>query len=68
MNGQFAEHYSKMNTIELERATRQFDEEFVVDKSRPLTPEQRRLWSQIKRKRSRSTTRSKGTRGSDPRE
>lgn len=41
---------SEMTTEELERLTADLDEEFVVDKSRPLSPEQRRRWQAIKRK------------------
>lgn len=41
---------SEMTTEELERLTADLDEEFVIDKSRPLTPEEREVWQQIKRK------------------
>ena len=35
---------------ELERLTADLDEEFVADKARPLSPEQRRWWQAVKRK------------------
>jgi hypothetical protein len=40
--------YWEMNTQELAAATAEFDEEFVADKSRPLTPEERALWERIR--------------------
>jgi hypothetical protein len=42
--------YWEMTTPELREATKQFDEEFVAEKSRPLTPEERTLWEQVKAK------------------
>jgi hypothetical protein len=45
--------YWQMSTEELARATKRFDEPFVVDDSRPLTPEERKQWRRIKRKRGR---------------
>jgi hypothetical protein len=39
-----------MTTAELREATKQFDEEFVADKGRPLTPEEQALWEQVKAK------------------
>lgn len=42
--------YWEMNAEELARATAEFDEEFVIDESKPLSPEQRREWQRIKRK------------------
>jgi hypothetical protein len=39
-----------MTTAELREATKQFDEEFVAEKSRPLTPEEQALWEQVKAK------------------
>ena len=42
--------YWEMTTAELREATKQFDEEFVADKGRPLTSEERALWEQIKAK------------------
>jgi hypothetical protein len=40
--------YWEMNTAELREATKQFDEEFVADKGRPLTPEEQALWEEVK--------------------
>lgn len=45
--------YTEMNTAELAEATKQFDEEFVADRARPLTPEERKQWQRIRRKRGR---------------
>lgn len=42
--------YWEMTTAELREATKQFDEEFVGDKARPLTPEMKALWEQAKAK------------------
>ncbi len=42
--------YSSMTTEELAEATKEFDKEFVIDKSRPLSPEARALWLRAKRK------------------
>ncbi len=42
--------YWEMTTEELAKATAEFDKEFVIDKSRPLSPEQRRRWQAMKRK------------------
>jgi hypothetical protein len=42
--------YWEMTTPELREATKQFDEEFVADKGRPLTPEEQDLWEQVKAK------------------
>lgn len=42
--------YWEMTTEELREATKQFDEEFVGDKGRPLTPEEQILWEQVKAK------------------
>ena len=39
-----------MTTAELREATKQFDEEFVSDKGRPLTSEEQALWAQVKAK------------------
>lgn len=41
---------SEMTHEELERLTADLDEEFIIDKSRPLTPAQRRRWEAMKRK------------------
>ena len=45
--------YWEMNAEELAEATKEFDEPFVIDKTRPLTPDERRLWNRIKRGRGR---------------
>ncbi len=42
--------YWEMTTAELREATKQFDEEFVADKGRPLTPEEQEIWEQVKAK------------------
>ena len=45
--------YWKMTTRELAEATKHFDEPFVVDQSRPLTPAERDQWNRLRRKRGR---------------
>jgi hypothetical protein len=40
--------YWEMNLEELRAATAEFDEEFVEDKFRPLTPEERARWEKIR--------------------
>src|ERR1700730_660203 len=45
--------YSEMTPKELAEATKQFDEPFVVEQSRPLTPTEREQWKRLKRKRGR---------------
>jgi len=45
--------YWEMTSKELAEATKQFDEPFVVDQSRPLTPAERKQWKRLKRKRGR---------------
>ena len=45
--------YWEMTTPELAEATRQFDEPFVVDRSRPLNPQEKKEWNRAKRKRGR---------------
>jgi hypothetical protein len=42
--------YWEMTTAELRAATKQFDEEFVGDKARPLTPEMKARWQRAKAK------------------
>jgi predicted HicB family RNase H-like nuclease len=37
-----------MTTAELREATKQFDEEFVAEKGRPLTPKEQALWEEVK--------------------
>jgi len=46
--------YWEMTTAELREATKEFDEEFVAERSRPLTPEEQALWEQAKAKRPRT--------------
>ncbi len=45
--------YWEMDREELDRATKQLDAPFVIDKSRPLTPAERKEWHRVKRKRGR---------------
>ena len=45
--------YWKMTADELAEATKEFDAPFVVDKSRPLTPSERKRWRNLKKKRGR---------------
>lgn len=42
--------YWEMTTQELAEATKEFDEEFVIDKCKPLSPEMRERWERAKRK------------------
>ena len=42
--------YWEMTTEELGQATREFDEEFVADKAKPLTPEMQARWQRAKAK------------------
>ena len=42
--------YWEMTTAELREATKQFDEEFVADKGRPLTPAEQARWERVKAK------------------
>jgi hypothetical protein len=44
--------YREMTAKELATATGQFDEPFVADQSRPLTPGGREQWNRVRRKRS----------------
>jgi hypothetical protein len=44
-----------MNTQELAEATAEFDEEFVMDKFTPLTPEMQALWEKAKARRPRKS-------------
>ena len=44
--------YWEMNTAELRKATKEFDEEFVILKSKPLSPEMRARWEKARRKNS----------------
>jgi len=41
--------YWEMTAEELAEATKQFDAPFVVDKSRPLTPSERKRWRSVKK-------------------
>ena len=45
--------YWEMDAGELAEATKEFDAPFVVDKSRPLTPSERKRWRSAKKKRGR---------------
>ena len=45
-----AKPYWEMTTAELREATKEFDEEFVGDKARPLSPEMKARWEQAKAK------------------
>jgi hypothetical protein len=45
--------YWEMTAKELAEATRQLDEPFVVDQSRPLTPAEKEQWQRVKKKRGR---------------
>lgn len=45
--------YWEMTAKELADATKQFDEPFVVDQSRPLTEAERRQWQKVRRGRGR---------------
>lgn len=45
--------YWEMTTAELAEATKQFDEPFVIDQSRPLTAAEKARWQRAKRKRGR---------------
>jgi hypothetical protein len=47
---QAAKPYWEMTLAELREATKEFDEEFVADKSRPLTRAERALWEEIRAK------------------
>jgi Ribbon-helix-helix protein, copG family len=47
--------YQKMTARELAAATKQFDREFIADKSRSLSPEEEKQWRRAKRKRGRPT-------------
>jgi hypothetical protein len=40
--------YWEMTTEELREATKQFDEEFVADHAKPLTPEMKARWERAK--------------------
>jgi len=50
---QTARDLMAMDAKQLAKATKQFDEELVIDKSRPLTIEDRAQWNKAKRKRGR---------------
>ena len=45
--------YWEMNPEELAKATKHFDEPFVLDQSRPLNPAEKELWNRVSRKRGR---------------
>lgn len=50
--------YWEMTTEELREATKEFDQEMIIDKSKPLTPEMRAWW-----KRARAKLRAEGPNG-----
>jgi len=43
--------YWEMTRQELAEATKSFDEPFVIDQSRPLSPARREQWNRVRRKR-----------------
>ena len=45
--------YWKMNANELSKATEEFDQPFVIEKSRPLTSAERDQWAGARKKRGR---------------
>ena len=45
-----AKPYWDMTLTELREATKEFDEAFIADQSRPLTKEEKALWDQIRAK------------------
>jgi hypothetical protein len=45
--------YTQMTADELAKATKQFDEPFVADQSRPLTPAEREQWKRVSGKKGR---------------
>ena len=47
---QAAKPYCEMTHAELRDVTKDFDEEFVADKSRPLTREEKALWGKVRAK------------------
>lgn len=50
-----AKDFMAMDAKQLARATAEFNQELVVDKSRPLTNEEEQQWGKAKRKRGRPT-------------
>ncbi len=48
--------YREMSARELQAATSQLDKPFVVEASRPLTPDEKKRWRRIKRRRGRPKT------------
>lgn len=47
-----AKPFWEMTTEELREATKEFDEEFVAERFKPLTPEMRARWEKAKAKKS----------------
>ncbi|HJT76842.1 MAG TPA: hypothetical protein VJ739_06530 [Gemmataceae bacterium] len=43
-----AKPYWEMTTEELREATKEFDEEFIADKAKPLTPRMQARWERAK--------------------
>src|SRR5438132_2725155 len=54
--------YWEMNTEELAAATAELDQEFVIDKCTPLSPEMRARWEKAKRKTTRQGRNAQGLR------
>ena len=54
--------YWEMNTQELAAATAELDQEFVIDKCTPLSPEMRARWEKTKRKTTRQGRNAQGLR------
>jgi len=48
-----AKEFWDMNLAELREATKEFDQEFIADTFKPLTPEMRARWEKARRKRGR---------------
>jgi hypothetical protein len=46
--------YWEMTTEELREATKEFDQEFVAERAKPLTPEMKARWERAKAKRPRT--------------
>jgi hypothetical protein len=50
MSRKHTKPYWEMTTEELQEATKEFDEEFVAEKAKPLTPSMRSRWERAKAK------------------
>jgi hypothetical protein len=53
--------YWEMTAKELGAATKQFDEEFIAEKSRPLTAQEQALWRGVKSKNATANGKSQAT-------